>query len=236
MVDKDNASDWQKRMVQKEIANLGEIKILTKTINLFTGCSLAGKTATCLHLVDSAIRNKKIVFYFDTEGKTIMERPDPKLFKKFYEKNKMGYDKYFKYSDDFDDKTFFDVVDKEKPDLIVIDSIYRPFVNKYAQEHPKGRAKIISGFVNKLRNYVTNKRISAIITTPIEKDGNEERVLGGEGLKYVSDIKVWIQFSDGKDSVSSKNGKHYYKRFFVVDRQFRYAFQMDGGGNITIEG
>jgi len=207
---------------------MGSLTINSKTITLLIGQSLAGKTATCLHYVDSAIKKKKKVLYVDTDQKSIMTRPEPNLFKHFYNQNKELYDKYFLYtqSGDFEELLKMD----QQPELLVIDSIYTPFLIN--EDNPRTRAKTIKDFIYKLREYIWKNNIATIITTPIgrvvNKGKDEMKALGGEGLKYASDIKIFIHFADNdnKDETSSD------KRFFVVDRQHRYCFMIGDGGII----
>ena len=121
-------NDWKEELKTNVIASMGDLTINSKTITLLIGQSLAGKTATCLHYVDSAIKKKKKVLYVDTDQKSILTRPEPNLFKYFYNKNKELYDKYFLYtrSSDFDDLLKMD----KYPELLIIDSIYTPFLNE----------------------------------------------------------------------------------------------------------
>lgn len=221
--------DWKSELKTKVIARIGELDINSKTITLLIGKSLAGKTATCLHFVDSAIINKKKVLYVDTDQKSIMTRPEPNLFKYFYNKNKELYDKYFLYtrSKNFDE--LFNSNSDKHPEMIVIDSIYTPYLDI---EVPKERAKAIRDFLTKFRDYIWKNEVGVILTTPIGrvvgKNKAEIVALGGEGLKYASDIKIFIQFAenDDKDDVSGN------KRFYVVDRQHRYGFIIEDGGRI----
>ena len=221
-------NDWKEELKSNVIASMGSLTINSKTITLLIGQSLAGKTATCLHYVDSAIKKKKKVLYVDTDQKSIMTRPEPNLFKYFYNQNKELYDKYFLYtqSGDFDELLKMD----KQPELLIIDSIYTPFFIN--EDNPRTRAKTIKDFIYKLREHICKNDIATIITTPIgrvvNKGKDEMKALGGEGLKYASDIKIFIHFADNdnKDETSSD------KRFFVVDRQHRYCFMIEDGGII----
>jgi len=221
-------NDWKEELKTNVIASMGDLNINSKTITLLIGQSLAGKTATCLHYVDSAIKKKKKVLYVDTDQKSILTRPEPNLFKHFYNKNKELYDKYFLYtqSGDFDGLLKMD----KYPELLIIDSIYTPFLIN--EDNPRTRAKTIKDFIYKLRNYIWKNNIATIITTPIgrvvNKGKDEMKALGGEGLKYASDIKIFIHFADDDDKDKTSSDK----RFFVVDRQRRYGFIIENGGII----
>jgi len=219
--------DWKKELETEVIASMGELKLSSKTITLISGQSMAGKTATCIHFVDSAIKQKKRVLYIDTDKKSIMARPEPNLFKTFYNKNKELYDQYFLYtrSNELDDVLKMEV----KPELLVIDSLYNAYLNVV---NPKERAARIKEFLSKLRDFVWENEIATVITTPVGTVvANNRRsivALGGEGIKYLSDVKVFISFPDidNSDEVSGD------KRFFVIDRQHRYAFTIEDGGFI----
>lgn len=221
---------WQDLLKSEVIASYGELSIESKTIFMLAGLSLAGKTITCLHLVNEAIKKKQKVLYVDTEEKSILTRPHPNLFKDFYEKNKKLYDSYFIYIDRFKEKEFFQLLDEKKPKLVVIDSVYQPFFKLYNES--RTRAKKIKDFLTDLRSYVWENNIGCIITTPVgrvvEPLTKEERLvpLGGESIKYLSDIKILIQFitKDDKDSETPD------RRLFVIDRQLKIAFKIEYGG------
>lgn len=228
--------DWQQLLKTRDICSLGKIVVSTKSIFLLAGQSLAGKTITCLHLVNDAIQKNNKVVYIDTEDKSIMTRPHPNLFKEFYNKNQKLFDSNFIYINILDETKFFNLLDEKKPDLLVIDSLYQPFLKKY--DEPKTRSKQIKDFLTYLRDYVYNNSLGCVITTPVGRvvepktkttPKKENLVpLGGEGIKYLSDIKILIQFVEeqNKDSETSD------RRLFVIDRQERIAFKIEYGGHL----
>lgn len=231
MVKEEVLYDWKSDLKTKNIANLGKLKVDSKTIILLIGQSLAGKTASCLHFVDSAIKKKYNVLYADTDQKSILARPEPNLFKFFYNKNKDLYDKHFFYSRTNNLDSLFDEIDKRKPNLLIIDSVYTPYL---IIDSPKQRAKEIKVFLSKLREKIWEHEIGVILTTPIGRvvgygsDGDNKIALGGEGLKYACDVKIFIHFakSEDKDEISGN------KRFYVTDRQIRHGFIINDGGKI----
>ena len=84
----------------------------------------------------------------------------------------------------------------------------------------------------KLREFIKIHKIGIILTTPIgkiTKEGKTELVmLGGEGIKYLSDVKVMIQFVEE----SNTDSKSAYKRIFFVDRNHQFAFNIEYGGKL----
>lgn len=226
--------NWQEMLKSEILCSFGKLNIESKTILLLAGQSLAGKTITCLHLVDSAIKNNIKIVYIDSEKKSILKRPHPNLFKYFYEKNKKAYDSNFIYIDNFKEDNIFKELDKIKPKIIVIDSLYQPFLEKYSE--PRTRAKEIKDFLTNLRSYIWKNNLGCIITSPtgrvVEPSTKEEtldHILGGEGIKYLSDIKVLIKFvsADDKDSETSD------KRLFIIDRQLKICFRIKYGGHLV---
>lgn len=225
--------NWQEMLKSEIISSYGRLEVNSKTIILLAGQSLAGKTITCLHLANEAIKNKQKVLYVDTEEKSILTRPHPNLFKEFYYMNKKSYDFNFIYIDSLKEKEFFQLLDKIKPKLIIIDSLYQPFLKGYGEA--RTRTKAIKDFLTNLRSYLWKNNLGCIITTPtgriVEPTTREEKLvpLGGEGIKYLSDIKVLIQFVEdqNKDSETSD------KRLFVIDRQLKIAFKIEYGGHLV---
>ncbi len=222
---------WQDELKKEEVADLGQLKITTKSINLLAGFSMSGKTATCLHFTNSAINKGLKVIYYDTEEKGVMTRPHPNLFQSFYEKNKESYDKNFSYEKKLDEKSFEKKILEMKPKLVIIDSIYEPFRREY--EHPYQRSTKIRDFVTRLRELAINNEFGCVMTTQVGRivlqngTDNSEEMLGGEGLKYVTDLKVMIQMVGKGDS--EKMGE----RLYYVDKQFKYHFRMINGGHIV---
>jgi len=218
--------DWKDLLKTEKIGYLGSIEIVTKNIVLFSGPSMAGKTISCLHIVDSSIKMGKKVLYFDTENKSIMTRAEPNLFRKFYGESKEEYDKLFFYKDSLDD--WVDHIKEIKPNLIIIDSLYTPFLTKYPQQ--RSRAKIIKEFLLDFRAVLWESEMGAVITVPTGRvinpsDGIVQNVaLGGEGVKYLADIKIMISCADINGDLEKEN------RFFLVDRNITYAFKIGYGG------
>ena len=99
---------------------------------------MAGKTVSCLHFANDAIKRGFKVYYLDTESKPIVSKPHPNLFKSFYKENKEGFDKLFVYISDFDEEAILEGIKEVKPKLLIIDSIYDPYVShfKYKIKHP----------------------------------------------------------------------------------------------------
>jgi|TARA_Y100000310_G_scaffold258198_1_gene266536 hypothetical protein len=225
--------DWKKETEKKPLVDFGGLSVNEKTILLIAGQSLAGKTITCLHFTDSAILNKKKVAYFDIDEKTIIDRPDPNLFNEISNKNQEKYDSLFSYYQSFDEGSFFTEMEKLKPNLIVMDGLYHSFCAKFPDKTSKARAKIIKDFLLKLRGFLRENNIGMILTTPIgrvTKEGKTEAVmLGGEGIKYLSDVKVMIQFTEEED----KDNKNSFKRIFFVDRQNQFGFHIEYGGHLV---
>jgi len=224
--------DWKKEIETKPIIDFGGLSVNEKTILLIAGQSLAGKTITCLHFANSAVLKNKKVVYFDIDEKTITDRPDPNLFKSFSTKNPNEFDKYFIYYNTFDKKLFFDELKKIKPNLVIIDGLYHSFSSKYPNLNAKAKAKAIKDFLMELRIFIKENNIGVVLTTPIgrvTRDGKNEMVmLGGEGIKYFSDVKVMINFVEGED----KDDTNAYKRIFFVDRQHQFGFHIEYGGNL----
>lgn len=224
--------DWKKEIEKKPIVKFGGLSVNEKTILLIAGQSLAGKTITCLHFTDTAIINKRKVAYFDIDEKTVIDRPDPNLFNTLSKKNQEKYDTFLSYYQSFDETSFFLEMEKLKPNLIIIDGLYHSFCAKFPDTTSKARTKILKDFLLKLRGFIRKHNIGMIITTPIgriTKEGKTEYVmLGGEGIKYLSDVKVMIQFIEGED----KDDKNTYKRIFFVDRQNQFGFHIEYGGHL----
>lgn len=212
------------------IAELYELRISTKALHLLAGISASGKTVTCLHFALDAVKKGHKVLYFDTEKKKAATRPEPNLLKKFYAENKKTFDNLFVYEIEFDQETALKEISEEKPKLVIIDSIYEPFIDI---KHPYQRAVAIREFLNKLREKMMADDFGCVITTQVGREdtrGGEkkETVLGGDGLKYVSDLKAFIQLPDN----TKKEGELYSKRFFVIDNQTKYPFKIEEGGII----
>ncbi|MAG61819.1 hypothetical protein CMI43_03320 [Candidatus Pacearchaeota archaeon] len=224
--------NWKKEIQQKPIVEFGGLSINEKTILLIAGQSLAGKTITTLHFINSAIVDNKKVVFFDIDEKNVMDRPNPNLFNEMSTKNQKKYDDLLSYYQDFDEKFFFTEMKKIKPDLIAIDGLYHSFSSKYPNVTSKSKAKKIKDFLMDIRKFIREYKIGVLLTTPIgrvTKDNKTEYVmLGGEGIKYLSDVKVMIQFieSDNKDD------KNSYKRIFFVDRQHQFGFHIEYGGHL----
>jgi hypothetical protein len=224
------------KMMEKDvpISSFGQIQIRPKTIIMISGSSLVGKTVTCLHISDEVIRNNKKVLYCESEEKSIMTRPEPNLFKTFYDKNKELYDNNFLYSTKLDEEEFFKCLQEQKPELVIIDSIYQPFLAKY--KDPRSIAKKIKDFLTKLRSSVWENNHACIITTPIgrivnPKTGDEQyKPLGGDGLKYLSDSKIAIDFFEN----DKEEGSLATKRIFTVDKQYRLTFKIEVGGGLEL--
>ena len=225
--------NWQEMLKTETIATLGKLTVDSKTVLLLSGESMAGKTIACLHLTDSAIRNNYKVLYFDTDEKKILARPQPNLFKEFYTKEKDKYDALFVYADKWEYEKFFEVLDKQKPRLLIIDSLYQPFFAKI--ENTRTRAVEIKKFLTRLRPYLSENNIGCVITTPagriVDPESGKEMIapLGGQGVKLLSDVRVIIEFVKDQNSDTETTDK----RLFIVDRQGRSAFKIEYGGHLS---
>ena len=224
--------NWQELLKTETIATLGKLNVNSKTVLLLSGESMAGKTVACLHLADSAIKNNYKVLYFDTDEKKIFARPLPNLFKEFYDKNKTQYDSLFIYADTWEYENFFNVINEQKPRLLIIDSLYQPFFSKV--DNTRTRAVEIKKFLTRLRPYLAENSIGCIITTPtgriVDPETKKEMTapLGGQGIKLLSDVRVIIEFvKDQKSDVEITD-----RRLFIIDRQGKSAFKMGYGGHL----
>ena|SRR3990167_4549606 len=222
-----NESDWKEMLKSETIGNIGTIPIDTKNIILFSGQSMAGKTASCLNICDTVIKGGNRVLYFDIDTKSILERAEPNFFKKFYNQNTDGYNSLFHYRKNLDN--WIEDIKKVKPKLVIIDSLYVPFFNKYPEQ--RNRAKMIRQFLTDFRKLIWLQNMGAVITVPVGRVVDEGVVkqvpLGGEGVKYMADIKVMIHFADKNNDAETIG-----YRFFVVDRNKRHAFELGEGGRL----
>lgn len=223
-----STEDWKQMLKTEDLGYLGNIPIVSKNIVLFSGQSMAGKTASCLHIADSVIKGGKVVLYYDTETKSIIERAEPNLFKKLYSFNSKEYDKLFHYKKDLDN--WAEDIRSLKPKLVIIDSLYIPFFNKYAEQ--RTRAKKIKEFLIEFRGVMWEMNMGAVITVPTGRvfDPNDKVVrnvpLGGEGVKYLADVKIMITSLVKENSDGEVGGC----RFFVIDRNRQYVFEIGEGG------
>lgn len=225
--------EWTTQFHRENISELGPIKIQAGTINLLAGASMSGKSATCLHLVDSAITKNKKIYYFDVDSKSALNRPHPNLFKEFYQKKQEEYLKFFRSSSVFNSAEILKIVENKETNLLIIDSIFHPYQQKIS--NPRIRAKQIKEFLISLRQKIDNASLAVIITTPILKiNQNNIIVCGGDFLKYVSDIKILIQYLADSSDWLDEQGR-MGKRTYFIDRQIKYLFEIDYGGNITIK-
>ena len=229
---------WFEKIKKRELCNLfGKLSIPTKSITLFAGENTIGKTATCLHLSKFVINNGFNVLYFDTEQKLI-DRPAPNLLNSFLEENIEKFKKNFhieyvlfneikkdkgEITDEINTSHFELKVKETKPDMVVIDSIYTSFANKFT--HPRMRGSAIGKFLRFLRNFMIENDLAVVITTKIGrmvKDKKDvEIILGGQELLYNCDTKA-------KMRTDTKMGKK--KIFFSVDNQNEFVLVQEYGG------
>lgn len=232
--------DWKELVKTREVTHLGDLKINSKNLFVLAGETGAGKTISCLNSINNTILNKLRVLFFDTENKSVISRSEPNLFKFFYNKHSKLYDQYFSYKDNIDffdtDKNefvydkFFECINKYKPDLIVIDSIYKPFADKFTNAHE--RAKKITHFLSTLKLFLVNNDIGCIITThvgiivnPKTKEPKIE-VLGGRNIYHNADIRGFIEFGP----TSTQPNQVTDIRQIVIDRQGKIVFKVEFGG------
>jgi len=216
------------------LAKLHTLNIFKRTITLIGGPSLSGKTATSLHFANECVLQGLKVIYVDTDDHPVMDRPAPNLLENFMNQEPKLYQQHFKYLTSFDEESVLQLVDTEKPALLVIDSIYVPFAKKYT-DGPLRRAKAIRTFLYQLRERVTKNDLSVLLTTQVSKetrmvkDYNIYAILGGEGLKHLSDIKWLIDFPKNKNDKATHNGK----RLLLIDKQEEKVMIIEQGGIIT---
>lgn len=228
--------DWMNTLMNpKVISSFNNINIQPRTVTLLSGNSMAGKTVICLHHTNIALLNGYRVLYYDTEEKPFIDRPEPNLFKDFCTLNPDIYNKNFHYKTELDLDKFESDIEEIKPDMLVIDSIIQPFNIAYIDEIYLMRAKKVNEFMQKLRGIIRKHDIGVLLTTQISRVVNPTTKVitkepkGGQGLKYLSDIKITISFSENTDSEDSTNNV----RFLVIDRMVRKPFKIDDGGHIT---
>lgn len=207
------------------IADLFGLKIWSKTIVLLAGQSTAGKTVTCLHFADRCIDNNKDVLYIDTDGHPAMTRPMPNLLLNLINANKEKYDKHFHYSNEFNEDAILNAIDQIKPTLVVIDSIYKPYAEC---NHPMLRAQKIRQYIYKLRDKLLNGEFAIMLTSQISKTREEggllQNILGGEGLKHLSDTKWILDFVTDADKET--------RRLLLIDKQIQAKVLLGYGGSI----
>lgn len=228
--------DWQNELKNEMVAAISgktaeeEIRINTKTISVFGGSSMVGKTATCLHLAADAVKRGKMVYYIDTESKPITNRPEPNFFKKLSGKNPEGFKRYFVYERNFDPENLPKLLDNIKPKLLIIDSIYEPYISaesKLRVDNPYGRTKAIREFLNRLRTWIFERGIAVVITTPAGKDA--EDLKGGNSLLYLSDSKLYVKFIGEEE----KGGEIAGKRLYQIDKHHAIPFMISEEGEIV---
>lgn len=234
-----NFMDLGEALKRDVISNLFNLKIYSKTMTLIGGPSIAGKTVLSLHFAHNCVKNKKVVCYFDADDHPVTKRPDPNLLNFFYNKNKDEYKDYFKYSTDFSEEGILQALDAYKPSLLVIDSIYAPFAKKYPNA-PQTRARDIREFLMNLRQKIIEYNTGVILTSQIRSDtkfsidGEEVlyTILGGDGLKHLTDCKWLIHFGDNRPHDNSPNGSIETERFILIDKQEQVPLVIQYGGQI----
>lgn len=208
---------------REPLANIYGLNLYSKTITLLAGPSTSGKTVTCMHFMDKCISSGKTVLYVDTDGHPAMNRPDPNLLQTLIRNNPGKYNQLLKYTTSFSEEGILDEIEKLNPVLVVIDSIYKPY-SKYP--HPMLRAKKIREYLYKLRDKLMQRGDFAILLTSqmgkeVGGNGMVQTILGGEGLKHLSDTKWVIDFV---------GDKYKERRVFMIDRQAQILLKIDYGG------
>jgi hypothetical protein len=224
--------DLFKFMEPHIIAELGQIKLNRRTILFFSALSGYGKTATAIQLMHSAICKGNKVLFFDADDQKIVMRQIPNLFSKLMERKKEEYSKLFIYGNNFEETTFFEMLDQHQPKMIVIDNIYNPFIKKYPKLFPMDRAKKIKIFCIKFRDYVSKHDISAIITTPAIKHGKTLMHLGGDIVKGISNTKYFIKIPPDLKNEEHISKKRREIRIFIRDNIEEIPFYMEPDGEL----
>ena len=213
--------DLKTSLNRRVIADVKGLKIYTKTMTLLGGQSNAGKTALALNICDSVVKSGRKVMYVDTDEHAIKNRPDPNLLSHFRNENENGYASNFKYFTSFDEDEIIRLILEFKPDLLVIDTIYSPFI-KIIEKGSLTRARRIKEFLLKLRDVIIQQDTAIILTTQVMKgtSGSDQMVydiLGGEGLKHLSDTKWMLNFERNgqKDIVDAEQSR----RQIMIDKQ-----------------
>lgn len=240
-----NLEEALKKEKAAEIRKGGALEVYSKTITLIGGVTLIGKTITCLHFADDCVKNKKLVIYLDTDKRPLSKRPAPNLLDFFKNNNPEGYKKYFRYSTVFDEELILNGIDEHKPALLIIDSIYPPYAERYPKS-AKQRAKEIRAFIMKLRDKIFENNTAVIITSQVSKEGRTMSkfeidghdliysIMGGEGLKHLSDTKwVYTLTTNDGDIPARKDLRKEGKRLLFIDRQELVNIHLTYGGVIT---
>ena len=225
-------TNWIEKIKKKELCNFfGEIPISTKSVTLFAGENTIGKTATCLHISKFVIENKFSVLYFDTEKKLI-DRPEPNLLNVFLKDNFDGFKNHFfienklfdMNKDEIDTSYFESKIKEKKPDLVVIDSIYTPFVTTFPEA--RARAGVIGQFLRYVREIMIQHDIAIVITTKIGRVVKERKeqmaILGGQELLYNCDTKAKMEVRE--DKLKER------RVVFDVDMQKKFILILEYGG------
>jgi predicted ATP-dependent serine protease len=227
--------DLKEELNRDVVAECFSLKVYSKTITLIGGQSLTGKTVCCLHFSDDCVKKGKVVLYFDTDSHPVCNRPDPNLLTMFSSREPDKYQKFFHYTRTFNTDDFIKYLDMYSPSLVIIDSIYAPFMEAY-QSSPKLRAKSIKHFLMEVRNILYQKNIAMIVTSQVGKETSVDgdsvvyNILGGEGLKHMSDTKWVIDFASGSNDKTSNNKMG--KRVMFIDKQASVEVEIGYGGVI----
>ena len=97
------------------------------------------------------------------------------------------------------------------------------------------RSKKIKKFLVEFRRFITENDMSAVITSPstrIRDPSSQEyifEILGGESVKYVSDIKYFIYFGEDKINKDT-NKKKLNIRMFERNRAETFLMMIDSDG------
>ncbi len=222
---------WKEGMKNEVVAEMGLIKIFSKTVNVLMGSPLSGKTSSCLWLTADAIEKKNKVLYVDTEKTSVVDRPVPNLLRTLIGKNEGGFNRLFFHTKDFGETAIFEKVKTIKPNLLIIDSVYEPF-NKTYHKRPRERAVAIREFVYRLRELASQNGIGIVLTTQTTKnpEGGEEEPLGGSGLLYATDIKAFFCFPENEKGGLNIAGT----RIITIDRQISFKIVLGYGGEIRV--
>jgi len=188
------------KLEEMKLLSFAGLELIRAKTYLIYGESLSGKTALCLSILKKALKDGIRVLLIDTEGKTrsrlqaIISEGVKKNLLTFYENNNMK-DYTLPNFSEWLEKT----VTEEKIDLIILDSIASPFTQLH---HPKERAMLMKNVIGALRKVAQDHDATAIVTTHTYRkydslDPGKIVPIGGEGIKFFSDTKIWLRLSPG---------------------------------------
>ncbi|MBI4163615.1 MAG: DNA repair and recombination protein RadB [Candidatus Aenigmarchaeota archaeon] len=183
-------------------------KLESGAITNFYGAPGTGKTNLCLLLSVECVKKGGKVAYIDTEGGLSVDRL--KQVSKDHEKILKNVI-LAEPRDFYEQGKFIRNLEKEKVDLIILDSSVALYRLEHAEHNSDGKTKKIdkekteankelSKQLSILSNISRDKNIPVIVTTHTYKnwDTGENDVIGGDSIKYWSKAIVFLERT-GKD-------------------------------------